>query len=51
MHLFPESRDFRLCHLTKVEIPQNLATLKEMPLRHKDVIGKDEMLDYVRNIR
>ncbi len=51
----PERDEFlqmdQLCRLTNVKIPKNLATLKEMPLRHKDVIGKDEMLDYVRNIR
>ena len=37
----------KLSALTGTPIPKNLATLREKPVRHKDVIGRDEMLDYV----
>ena len=37
----------RLCEKTGVPIPQNLAKLQQQPVRHKDVIGKEEILDYV----
>ena len=33
--------------VTGVPIPKNLAALRTMPERHKTVIGKDEMLDFV----
>ena len=37
----------KLSALTGTPIPKNLATLREKQVRHKDVIGKDAMLDYV----
>ena len=33
--------------LTGVPIPRNLAALREMPVRHTDVIDKEDMLSYV----
>ena len=39
----------RLHALTGVPVPQGLATLRQQPVRHRDVIGKDEILDYVLN--
>ena len=37
----------KLSALTDTPIPKNLATLREKQVRHKDVIDKDAMLDYV----
>ena len=37
----------KLRALTGTPIPKNLATLREKQVRHKDVIDKDAMLDYV----
>ena len=37
----------KLSALTGAPIPKNLATLREKQVRHKDVIDKDAMLDYV----
>ena len=37
----------KLSALTGTHIPKNLATLREKQVRHKDVIDKDAMLDYV----
>lgn len=37
----------KLSALTGTPIPKNLATLREKQARHKDVIDKDAMLDYV----
>ena len=37
----------RLHELTGVDIPRQLAELKEQPVRHTDVIEKDALLDYV----
>lgn len=37
----------KLSALTGTPIPKNLATLREKQVRHKDVIDKDAMLDYV----
>ena len=37
----------KLSTLTGTPIPKNLATLREKQVRHKDVIDKDAMLDYV----
>ena len=37
----------QLRDLTGMAIPENLAHLQEMPVLHKDVIDKEEMLDYV----
>ena len=37
----------KLSALTGTPIPKNLATLREKQERHKDVIDKDAMLDYV----
>ena len=37
----------KLSALTGTPIPKNLATLHEKQVRHKDVIDKDAMLDYV----
>ena len=37
----------RLHALTGVAIPPNLAALREMPVRHRDVIDPEEMLSYV----
>ena len=37
----------QLRDLTGMAIPENLANLQEMPVLHKDVINKEEMLDYV----
>ena len=32
---------------TGVPVPKNLAALREKPVRHKDVIGREDMLAYV----
>ena len=40
----------KLSALTGTPIPKNLATLREKQVRHKDVIDKDAMLDYVLGI-
>ena len=37
----------KLSALTGTPIPKNLATLREKQVRHKDVIDKDAMLDYI----
>jgi threonine synthase len=37
----------QLCAVTGVPIPKNLAALRTMPERHKAVIDKDKMLDFV----
>ena len=37
----------QLCKLTGVAIPKNLSTLRDMPVRHTDVIDKEDMLSYV----
>ena len=37
----------RLHRETGVPVPKNLAGLRERPVRHRDVIGKNEMLGYV----
>ena len=37
----------KLSALTGTPIPKNHATLREKQVRHKDVIDKDAMLDYV----
>ena len=37
----------QLHEVTGVPVPQNLASLREAPVLHRDVIDKDEMLDYV----
>ena len=37
----------RLHDLTGVPVPQVLATLRTKEVRHKDVIDRDKMLDYV----
>ena len=37
----------QLSSLTGTAIPANLANLQELPVLHKDVIDKEEMLDYV----
>ena len=37
----------QLRDLTGTAIPANLANLQELPVLHKDVIDKEEMLDYV----
>ena len=37
----------KLSALTGTPIPKNLATLREKQVRHKDMIDKDAMLDYV----
>ena len=37
----------KLSALTGTPIPKNLATLREKQVRHKDVIDKEAMLDYV----
>ena len=34
---------------TNVPIPKNLSGLRERPVRHKDVIDRDKMLEYVLN--
>ncbi len=36
--------------ITGVPIPKNLADLREKPERHNDVIDKNEMLGYVKNL-
>ena len=47
----PDADEFaaldQLHALTGVAIPKNLATLRDMPVRHTDVIDKDDMLSYV----
>ena len=47
----PDADEFaaldQLNALTGVAIPKNLAALREMPVRHTDVIDKEEMLSYV----
>ena len=37
----------RVEQITSVPMPKNLRTLKERPVRHRDVIGPDDMLQYV----
>ena len=37
----------QLRDLTGTAIPANLANLQSLPVLHKDVIDKEEMLDYV----
>ena len=37
----------RLHRLTGTEGPRNLAGLQGRPVRHRDVIDKEQMLDYV----
>ena len=37
----------QLENVTGVQIPKNLAALREMPERHKNVIDKESMLDFV----
>ncbi len=37
----------RLHAVTDVPVPKNLASLRQMPVRHTDVIDRDDMLDYV----
>ena len=37
----------QLHRITGMEIPKNLRGLEGRPVRHKDVIDKDKMLDYV----
>ena len=37
----------QLQSLTGVAIPKNLSALREMPVRHTDVIDTEEMLSYV----
>ena len=47
----PDADEFaaldQLNALTGVAIPKNLAALRQMPVRHTDVIDKEEMLSYV----
>ncbi|MBE6919258.1 MAG: threonine synthase [Ruminococcaceae bacterium] len=47
----PDADEFaaldQLHALTGVPIPKNLAALREMPVRHTDVIDKEDMLSYV----
>ncbi len=47
----PDADEFasldQLHALTGVAIPQNLSSLRSMPVRHTDVIDTDEMLSYV----
>ena len=33
--------------MTSVPMPKNLRTLRERPVRHRDVIAPEEMLNYV----
>jgi len=40
----------QLQELTGVPVPKVLAGLKEKPVRHKDVVHPDDMLDYVLNL-
>lgn len=37
--------DLRAC--TGVPVPKNLASLRQKPVRHTDVIDREDMLDYV----
>ena len=37
----------QLHDVTGVPVPKNLAALREREVRHRDVIERDEMLDYV----
>ena len=37
----------RVEEITSVPMPKNLRALKERPVRHRDVIGPDDMLQYV----
>ena len=37
----------QLHDVTGVPVPKNLASLRERAVRHRDVIERDEMLDYV----
>ena len=37
----------RLHRLTGTEVPRNLAGLQGRTVRHRDVIDKEQMLDYV----
>ena len=47
----PEGDEFRIMEqlqeLTGVPMPKNLSGLREKPVLHRDVIEKDEILDYV----
>ena len=47
----PEGDEFRIMEqlqeITGVPMPKNLSGLKEKPVLHRDVIEKDEILDYV----
>ena len=36
-----------LNRLTGVPVPKNLEALKDLPVRFTDVIGRDEIFDYV----
>ena len=40
----------RLCAITGIAIPKNLANLRQKPERHTGVIDKDEMLNFVLNL-
>ncbi len=37
----------QLCAVTGVPIPKNLSSLREAPVLHRDVIDKEDMLEYV----
>ena len=39
--------DLNVEEITSVPMPKNLRTLKERPVRHRDAIGPDDMLQYV----
>ena len=47
----PAGDEFRIMEqlqeLTGVPMPKNLSGLREKPVLHRDVIEKDEILDYV----
>ena len=40
-------RDRQLHKVTGVPVPKNLADLRSRAVRHRDVIDRGEMLDYV----
>ena len=42
---FAVMEDLRTC--TGVPVPKNLASLRQKPVRHTDVIDREDMLDYV----
>lgn len=42
---FAVMEDLRAC--TGVPVPKNLASLRQKPVRHTDVIDREDMLDYV----